>query len=125
MAGGLFGTPLELNPKCLVFSAFVLLVYWMPHFKAFEHRVVMAFVLATAAYVFMAWYDKLYDCTDRFGPTFLGWLSMPFKPQEYEDKFNDLPVKYQKIVRTVDIVVLIVLLFLVFSPYYFTQRLAK
>jgi hypothetical protein len=125
MAGGLFGTPLELNPKCLVFSAFVLLVYWMPHFKAFEHRIVMAFVLATTAYVLMAWYDKLYDCNDRFGPTFLGWLSMPFKPQEYRDKFDALPVKYQKIVRTVDIVILVVLLFLVFSPYYLTSHLVK
>lgn len=125
MAGGLFGTPLELNPKCLVFSAFVLLVYWMPHFKAYEHRIVMAFVLATTAYVLMAWYDKLYDCNDRFGPTFLGWLSMPFKPQEYRDKFDALPVKYQKIVRTVDIVVLVVLLFLVFSPYYLTSHLVK
>jgi hypothetical protein len=121
MAGGLFGTPLELNPKCIVFSVFVLAVYWMPHFKAFEHRVVMAFVLATTAYVLMAWYDKLYDCNDRFGPTFLGWLSMPFKPQEYRDKFDALPVKYQKIVRTVDIVILVVLLVLVFSPYYLTK----
>lgn len=121
MAGGLFGTPLELNPKCLVFSAFILLVYWMPHFKAYEHKVVMAFVLATAAYVFMAWYDKLYDCNDRFGPTFLGWLSMPFKPQEYRDKFDDLPVKYQKMVRTVDIVILVVLIILVFAPYYYTK----
>lgn len=125
MAGGLFGTPLELNPKCLVFSAFVLLVYWMPHFKAYEHRIVMAFILATTAYVLMAWYDKLYDCNDRFGPTFLGWISMPFKPQEYRDKFDALPVKYQKIVRTVDIIVLVVLLFLVFSPYYFNPTLVK
>lgn len=121
MAGGLFGTPLELNPKCLVFSAFVLLIYWMPHFKPIEHRIVMAFVLATAAYVFMAWYDKLYDCNDRFGPTFIGWLSMPFKPKEYRDKFQALPVKYQKIVRTVDIVILLVLIVLVFSPYYLAK----
>lgn len=125
MAGGLFGTPLELNPKCLVFSAFVLAVYWMPHFKALEHRIVMAFVLATTAYVLMAWYDKLYDCNDRFGPTFLGWLSMPFKPQEYRDKFDELPIKYQKIVRTVDIVILVVLTILVFSPYYLAGRLVK
>lgn len=125
MAGGLFGTPLELNPKCLVFSAFVLLVYWMPHFKAYEHRIVMAVVLATAAYVLMAWYDKLYDCNDRFGPTFLGWISMPFKPQEYRDKFDTLPVKYQKIVRTVDIIVLVVLIGLVFTPYYLDSNLVK
>lgn len=121
MAGGLFGTPLELNAKCIVFSAFVLLVYWMPHFKAFEHRIVMAFVLATTAYVLMAWYDKIYDCNDRLGPTLLGWLSMPFKPQEYRDKYASLPVKYQKIVRAVDIVILAVLLGLVFSPYYLTR----
>lgn len=125
MAGGLFGTPLELNPKCLVFSAFVLAVYWMPHFKAYEHRIVMAFVLATAAYVFMAWYDKLYDCTDRFGPTFLGWLSMPFKPQDYRDKFDALPVKYQKIVRTTDIVVLVGLIGLIISPYMMDSHLVK
>lgn len=122
MGGGLFGTPLYLNPKCLVFSAFVLAVYWMPHAKAYEHKIVIAFVLASAAYVLMAWYDYLYDCTDRFGPTFLGWLTKPFKPAEYSEKYDELPVKYQKIVRTVDIVVLVVILVLLFSPYYFFSK---
>ena len=121
MAGGLFGTPLELNPKCLVFSAFVLAVYWMPHAKAYEHRIVIAFVLATAAYILMAWYDVLYDCNDRFGPTFLGWLSMPFKPAEYRAKFNQLPLKYQKIVRWFDVFILVGIVFLTFSPYYFVK----
>lgn len=122
MAGGLFGTPLELNPKCLVFTVFVLLVYWMPHFSALEHRIVMNFVLGIAAYVFMAWYDQLYDCTDRFGPTFFGWLSMPFKPQEYRDKYDALPVKYKKVVRTVDIVILVVLVGLIFTPYFLNRK---
>jgi len=108
MGGGLFGTPLYLNPKCLVFSAFVLGVYWAPHATHLAHRVVIAFGLATAAYILMAWYDYLYDCTDRFGPTFLGWLSMPFKPAEYREKYNALPEKYQKMVRDVDILVLLV-----------------
>lgn len=122
MGGGMFGTPLYLNPKCLVFSAFVLAVYWMPHAKAYEHKIVIAFVLATAAYILMAWYDYLYDCTDRFGPTFLGWLSKPFKPKEYSEKYDELPIKYQKIVRTVDIVVLVGILVLLFSPYYFFSK---
>lgn len=122
MGGGMFGTPLYLNPKCLVFSAFVLAVYWMPHAKAYEHKIVIAFVLASAAYVLMAWYDYLYDCTDRFGPTFLGWLTKVFKPKEYSQKFDELPVKYQKIVRTVDIVVLVGILVLLFSPYYFFSK---
>lgn len=107
MGGGLFGTPLELNPKCLVFSAFVLLVYWAPHADHLAHRILIAFVLATAAYIFMAWYDYLYQCTDRFGPTFLGWLSMPFKPAEYREKYNALPIRYQKMVRDVDMLLLL------------------
>jgi len=109
MGGGLFGTPLYLNPKCLVFSGFVLAVYWLPHPKALAHRFVAAFLLATAAYIALAWYDYIYDCTDRLGPTLLGWMSGFFKPAEYGKKFDELPVKYQKIVRNVDIVVLLVL----------------
>ena len=117
MGGGLFGTPLYLNPKCLVFSAFVLAVYWMPHPVAYAHKVVMAFVLATAAYVLMAWYDVLYDCNDRFKPTLLGWLSGPFKPPAYLEEYDRLPIKYQKIIRTFDVIVLVVLLGLLVYPY--------
>lgn len=117
MGGGLFGTPLYLNPKCLVFSAFVLGVYWMPHPVAFTHRVVMAFVLATAAYIIMAWYDVIYDCNDHLRPTLLGWISGWFKPAEYSEQYEKLPVKYKKIIRTFDIVVLVGILGLLAYPY--------
>jgi hypothetical protein len=117
MGGGLFGTPLYLNPKCLVFSAFVLVVYWLPHPKAFSHRFVAAFLLATAAYIILAWYDYIYDCTDRLGPTLLGWLSKPFKPAEYSEKFDKLPVKYKKLVRWVDVGVLSLVGFALIYPY--------
>jgi len=117
MAGGLFGTPLALNPKCLVFSAFVLFVYWMPHATAYEHKVVIAFLLATAAYVLLAWYDMIYDCNDQLKPTILGWLSMPFKPEQYRKDFEELPIKYKKIVRSVDIFILVVILGLIVVPY--------
>jgi hypothetical protein len=50
----------------------------------------------------------IYDCTDRLGPTLLGWMSGIFKPAEYRKKFDELPVKYKKIVRAVDIVVLVI-----------------
>ena len=106
MGGGLFGTPLYLNPKCLVFSLSLCVVYLLPRPKALFHTIVMLFLLATVAYISMAWYDVLYDCNDRLGPTVLGWMSMPFKPKEYREKYNELPIKYQKIVRTFDIVVL-------------------
>jgi UDP-N-acetylmuramyl pentapeptide phosphotransferase/UDP-N-acetylglucosamine-1-phosphate transferase len=119
MGGGLFGTPLYLNPKCLVFSGFVLSVYWLPHPKALEHRIVAAFLLATLAYVSLAWYDLIFDCNDRLRPTLLGWLSMPFKPAHYRKEFDELPLKYKKIVRSFDIAILVILLILVFSPYIF------
>jgi hypothetical protein len=106
MGGGLFGTPLYLNIKCLVVSALVLIVYWLPHPKAFTHRIVAAFLLATATYISLAWYDVLYECNDHLKPTLLGWLSMPFKPAEYRRGYEALPVKYQKIVRWFDVAVL-------------------
>ena len=117
MGGGLFGTQLTLNPKCLVFSAFVLFVYWMPHFKPFEHRVLMAFLLACTAYVLLAWYDVLFDCNDRLRPTFLGWMWKWAKPAEYGKAYDELPLKEKKLVRTVDIIVLIGLLALLVIPY--------
>lgn len=117
MGGGLFGTPLYLNPKCLVFSAFVLAVYWLPHPVAYAHKVVMAFLLATLSYVLLAYYDVIYDCNDRLRPTLLGWLSGWFKPKEYRDQYEQLPVKYQKIIRWFDIAVLFVLLALLAFPF--------
>lgn len=117
MGGGLFGTPLYLNPKCLVFSFFVLVVYWLPHAKETPHKWVIAFLLATTAYILLAWYDYIYDCNDRYGPTFLGWMTKGFKPPEYSSKFDELPVKYKKIVRTADILVLGVLILALAYPY--------
>jgi hypothetical protein len=117
MGGGMFGTPLYLNPKCLVFSAFVLGVYWLPHPKAYAHKSVVAFLLATLAYVLLAWYDYIYGCNDTLGPTLLGWISMPFKPKKNADAYEELPVKYKKIVRTFDIIVLIVIVILLIAPY--------
>jgi len=117
MGGGLFGTPLYLNPKCLVFSAFVLGIYWLPHPKAFAHQILMGFLLATSAYIILAWYDVLFDCNDRLKPTLLGWLSKPFKPKEYSDAYDKLPMKYQKIIRTFDIVVLSILVITFALPF--------
>ena len=117
MGGGLFDTPLYLNAKCLVVSAAVLVVYWLPHPKAFAHRAVAAFLLATATYISLAWYDVLYDCNDHLKPTLLGWLSMSFKPPAYKKGYEELPVKYQKIVRWFDIAVLGIVAIAIAYPY--------
>jgi hypothetical protein len=122
MGGGLFGTELALNPKCLVFSAFVLVVYWLPHPVALTHRIVVNFILACLAYVALAWYDMLYDCNDRFEPTLLGWMWKDLKPKEYQEKYDKLSPKTKKVIRTVDIAVLVALVLLLAYPYFVKSR---
>lgn len=118
MGGGLFGTPLYLNAKCIVFAVFVLGVYFLPHQKAWQYEVVFAFILASLAYVLMAWYDYIYDCNDKLGPTLLGGILGWFKPYGgVPPGTEELPIKYKKIVGAFDTVVLVVLLALAFYPY--------
>lgn len=117
MGGGLFGTPLYLNIKCLIFSIFVIIVYYLPVPSNIGHNIVMIFLLGCSAYILMAWYDVLYNCNDRFGPTYLGWITKPFKPPKYEKQYEQLPIKYQKQIRLVDILILIVILMAFIYPF--------
>jgi hypothetical protein len=122
MGGGLFGTPLYLNPKCLVFSAFILIVYWLPHPNTIAHNIVMGFLLATTAYISLAWYDVLFDCNDKLHPTLFSWLSKPFKPTEYQNEYDQLPLKYKKIIRWFDIIVLSLVVFTFLYPFIFANK---
>ncbi len=117
MGGGLFGTPLYLNPKCLIFSAVILLIYWLPHPTTVAHNIVMGFLLATSAYISLAWYDVLLDCNDRLHTSLFSWLSKPFKPKEYQDEYDRLPLKYKKIITWFDISVLTIILFTFLYPF--------
>ena len=122
MAGGLFGTPLVLNVKCLVFSALLIAVYWLPPWRDLSRPSDLAFfrfttiAIAFSGYILLAWYDVLYDANDRLKPTFLGWLSTPFKPAEYG--FEELPLKWKKVVRAVDILALLAAIAFVVSPFF-------
>ena len=119
MGGGLFGTPLYLNIKCLIFSAFILCVYWLPHTNSGLHKFVMAFLLGTSSYILLAWYDVIYGCNDRLKPTILGWLSKSFKPAEYSKQYDELPLKYKKIIKWTDIFVLIIVIITFLYPFYY------
>lgn len=66
----------------------------------------MIFLLGMASYIGLAWYDYLFDCNDRLKPTFLGYLSAPFKPPAYGKQLDELPDKEKKTIRIVDIAVL-------------------
>jgi len=122
MGGGLFHTPLYLNVKCLIVSLFVVIVYFLPHPANRYHLFVAVFLLATATYISIAWYDVLYDCNDRLGPTLFGWMSKGLKPPEYREKYDTLPLKYKKIIRTFDIVVLGLVVFAFVYPFLVSWR---
>jgi hypothetical protein len=117
MGGGLFGTPLYLNVKCLVFSIAIIIVYWLPHPMTIAHNSVMAILIGISAYNSLAWYDVLYNCNDRLQPTFLGWMTKSFKPPEYSKKYDKLPLKYKKMIRTVDILVIGIVILTFFYPF--------
>ena len=117
MGGGLFGTPFYLNPKCLVFSAAIITVYFLPKPTSNMHKGVIVFLLSVAAYISMAWYDVLYDCNDRLKPTLLGWMSKWLKPKEYSEQYDKMPIKYQKTVQMFDIMVLTMVLIAFIYPF--------
>lgn len=117
MGGGLFGTPLYLNPKCLVFTLIILVVYWLPHPTTIAHNIVMVFLLGISSYVSLAWYDVLYDCNDRFKPTLFGWMSKSLKPPEYSRMYDELPVKTKKIIRFFDVFILLIVAITFIYPF--------
>lgn len=124
MGGGLFGTDLALNPKCLVFSGLLIAIYWMPPYRNLSKPGDLAFfrfttiMLAFVGYILLAWYDVIYDANDQLKPTALGWLSGPFKPVKYTQEFNQLPEKVKKTVRAIDILALVAAIFFVVSPFF-------
>lgn len=117
MGGGLFGTPLYLNAKCLLFTVIIWVVYLLPHPTATAHKFVMLFLLGTSAYISLAWYDTLYDCNDHLKPTLFGWMTKSLKPQEYSRMYDELPLKTQKIVRNFDMFVLLIVVITFIYPF--------
>lgn len=122
MAGGLFGTHLYLNAKCLVISLIVVIIYFLPHPYSNYHTAVMAFLLATSTYIGIAWYDVLYDCNDRLQPSLFGWMSKPLKPQSYDKEYQELPLKTKKIIRNFDIFVLVLIIITFVYPFIFRKK---
>jgi hypothetical protein len=44
------------------------------------------------------------------------------KPSEYEKEYNELPIKYKKIIRTFDIGILLVIIIGFIYPYLHTKK---
>ena len=63
MAGGLFGKPFALNPKCIVFSIIIMAIFlFKPVFKSNVTLGITLFLIFVLSYVAMAWYDAFFDC---------------------------------------------------------------
>ena len=60
----------------------------------------------------------IYDCNDKLKPTIFGWFSKPFKPPRYSEEYDELPVKYKKIIRTIDILLLLFIVGMFVYPFY-------
>jgi hypothetical protein len=90
MAGGIFpGAPFTFNIKCVIFSVALAGGYWFAPAKNYF----VLFFLLWFPYLAMAWYDYMYDCRDKLGPTivpFGRYIWLPFKPQQYQADFNKM-----------------------------------
>lgn len=90
MAGGIFpGAPFEFNIKCVIFTAMLAGGYWFLPPK----NIWVLFFLLWFPYLAMAWYDYMYDCRNKLGPTivpFGRYVWLPFKPPQYQAQFNKM-----------------------------------
>ena len=85
MAGGLFGKPFALNPKCIVFSIIVMILFmYKPSFSNNISLGITLFIIFVISYVAMAWYDAFFDC--RILPLQRGEISFTglFKPSAHQ-----------------------------------------
>ena len=89
MAGGIFvDQPYHPNPKCLLFSAIVMALYW---FLPTNKNPLMLFLIFILSYVAMAWYDYKYNCdTKMYSGKNLGvnTLDSIFKPQRRNEDID-------------------------------------
>ena len=89
MAGGIFvDQPYHPNPKCLLFSAIIMGIYW---FSPVNKNALLLPVIFVISYIAMAWYDYMYNCDlimysgNAIGPNTIDAI---FKPK-HRNKKND------------------------------------
>jgi hypothetical protein len=67
MAGGIYiNRPFSPNIKCIIFSFFMMAYYWTSSkFTGGKPNNLLYPLIFIIAYVAMAWYDVIYNCSDR------------------------------------------------------------
>ena len=93
MAGGLFGRPFAINPKCSAFSVLsISLFLWCPRFSSATIKWMCIAIIFIVSYVAMAWYDYFFDCQTlplKRGPD---WgVTQVFKPPAHTTRQEVAP----------------------------------
>jgi hypothetical protein len=83
MANGIFiNRPFSFNIKCIIFGLILVIGYWKASGKNVNFWLFP--LIFVVAYIAMAWYDELYNCSDRLRSGRSGVVSVVdsiFKPQ--------------------------------------------
>lgn len=99
MAGGIFADqPFYFNPKCVVISVILMVLYWiLPYRNPF-----MLPVIFLVGYIAIAWYDYLYNCDlQMYSGTFpisMATLDAWGKPQRRFEKSDNKLVEKQELI---------------------------
>lgn len=76
--------------KAMIFSLVITsIAYIVPYRSIF-----VLLLLLYLPYLLNTWYDWFFDCTDRLQPTifpFGRYVYLPFKPEDYKERWNLLP----------------------------------
>ena len=83
-----------------VFTIIIIIIYWF-----LPKNLLILFFLLWAPYVTLAWYDYSYKCQNKMKPTIIPYgryLFLPFKPPDYKQEFNELPVEAIQAMDTLD-----------------------
>ena len=108
-------TPPATNVKCIVFTIFVVTIYWILP----KNKWLLLFLL-WFPYLMMAWYDFLYDCKrNELSPTYLMSFYEWAKPNDSRQVqiYKNWCPKWKNQVFYVDMAVLV--LFILFMKYFF------
>jgi len=102
---------LTANAKCIVITVFAAMAYWfLPKHNKF---ILLAIIYLT--YLFIAWYDWIYDAKGSFGPTYLKHFYSVFKPRSSKQNilYKNLCPRHKASILRVDIIVGILLILLI------------
>lgn len=103
--------PPTLNIKCVIFTLFIVFVYWFLPPRNKWILILLIFI----PYVLLAWYDYIYQCERNSGPSYLSLFYKNLKPPETDPmkKYDNWHPTIKKRVFFIDLsFLLIILLFI-------------